>query len=217
MHASRRSIALKVRLPWKRPLDLLIGLPLTVGSLPVIGLLATLVRLGSPGPAFYLQDRVGCNGAPFRMLKLRTMYHGSDDSTHRDAAAAWFAGRAPGDRYKTLDDSRITPIGRFLRRTNLDELPQLFNVVRGEMSLVGPRPAVPYELRHYLPGYFERQCVRPGITGLWQISARERLSAAEMMVLDLRYVREASPWLDVKILARTAGYALASLAGETGR
>jgi len=199
-------------LPWKRPLDLLIGLPLTVCLLPIIGLLATWVRLGSAGPAFYVQDRVGCNGAPFRMLKLRTMYQGSDDGTHRDAADAWFAARAHGDRYKTLDDRRITPNGRFLRRTNLDELPQLFNVVRGEMSLVGPRPGVPYELQHYLPGYFDRQRVKPGITGLWQISDRERLSAPEMMVLDLQYVREASPWLDLKILARTAGHTIASLA-----
>jgi len=140
------------------------------------------------------------------------MYQGSDDGTHRDAADAWFAARAHGDRYKTLDDRRITPNGRFLRRTNLDELPQLFNVVRGEMSLVGPRPGVPYELQHYLPGYFDRQRVKPGITGLWQISDRERLSAPEMMVLDLQYVREASPWLDLKILARTAGHTIASLA-----
>jgi lipopolysaccharide/colanic/teichoic acid biosynthesis glycosyltransferase len=196
---------------WKRPLDLAIGLPLTVLALPIIAVLAVAVCLDSRGPAFFVQERVGRDGERFRLWKLRSMYHQTSDGTHREAAAVWFEASAADNCYKSLADSRITRVGRFLRRTNLDELPQLFNVVRGDMSLVGPRPAIPYELDYYLPHYFERQRVRPGITGLWQISDRMHLSAAEMMALDAEYVRLASPWLDLRIVARTALMALSAL------
>jgi lipopolysaccharide/colanic/teichoic acid biosynthesis glycosyltransferase len=190
---------------WKRPLDLAIGIPLTFASLPLIAVLALLVGADSPGPAFFRQERVGRAGRSFRMWKLRTMQTGCRDDRHRQAAAAWFAGRASAGDYKTLEDPRITRVGRWVRRLELDELPQLFNVLHGEMSLVGPRPAIPYELTHYQPTYLDRLKVPPGMTGLWQVTRRERLSAAEMMELDLRYVRRASPWLDVKTLVRTAG------------
>ncbi len=195
---------------WKRPLDLGLGLMLLLLALPAIVLLAMLVVLESPGSPFFRQERVGWGGARFRMWKLRSMRVDCDESLHREAAADWFAGRARSDRYKSLTDPRITRVGRLLRRSNLDELPQLFNVVRGEMSLVGPRPAIPYELAHYQPAYLGRLRARPGITGLWQVSPRERLSAAEMMQLDLRYVREASLWLDLKILAMTLPALVAS-------
>jgi lipopolysaccharide/colanic/teichoic acid biosynthesis glycosyltransferase len=188
---------------WKRTLDLVVGTAATVTLLPLIACLAAIIRLDSPGPVFFRQERLGRDGIPFRMWKFRSMYHGSDEGRHRAAASAWFAAQPTADGYKTLADPRITRAGRFLRRTSLDELPQLFNVVRGEMSLVGPRPGIAYELNHYLTWYFERQRVKPGMTGLWQISGRDRVSAQEMMALDVRYVREHTLWLDFKILALT--------------
>jgi lipopolysaccharide/colanic/teichoic acid biosynthesis glycosyltransferase len=201
---------------WKRPLDLTLGAIALLVALPLILCLALVVALESPGPAFFGQERVGYQGRRFRMWKLRTMHVGCDEAPHRRTAADWFAGRADGeDRYKTLADARITRIGFLLRLTNLDELPQLFNVVLGDMSLVGPRPAIPYELTHYRPDYFDRLNVPPGMTGLWQVTMRDRLSADEMMQLDLRYVRQASPWLDLKVLAMTAPALLATAARGT--
>jgi len=197
-------------LGWKRPFDLVLGTIALVGALPLILCLALAVVLDSPGPAFFRQERVGRNGRRFRIWKLRSMHAGCDQAAHRRAAARWFAARPTGDGYKSLDDPRITRLGRLLRRSNLDELPQLFNVVRGDMSLVGPRPAIPYELDHYRGADFQRLSVPPGITGLWQVSRRDRLSAAEMMELDLRYVREASTWLDLRILVMTVPAVLAS-------
>jgi lipopolysaccharide/colanic/teichoic acid biosynthesis glycosyltransferase len=188
---------------WKRPLDLVVGTAATLALLPLIACLAAIVRLDSPGPVFFRQERLGRDGVPFRMWKFRSMYHRSDDGRHRAAASAWFAAQPTAGGYKTLADPRITRAGRFLRRTSMDELPQLFNVVRGEMSLVGPRPGIAYELSHYLPWYFERQRVRPGMTGLWQVSGRDRVSAQDMMTLDVRYVRERTLWLDFKILFMT--------------
>jgi lipopolysaccharide/colanic/teichoic acid biosynthesis glycosyltransferase len=204
------SLGRDVRTWWKRPLDLLIALPTLLALLPLIGILALLVRLESAGPAFYGQERIGRRGQPFRMWKLRTMRAGSEQEAHREAAATWFAGRSHGAGYKSLRDPRITRVGRVLRRTSLDELPQLFNVLLGDMSLVGPRPAIVYELRHYLPEYYGRQDVPPGLTGLWQVSGRHLLPAAEMMRLDLRYVREASLWLDLSILFKTIPAVLSS-------
>jgi len=196
---------------WKRPLDLAVGPILLLLALPLILFLALVVMLESPGPAFFGQERVGYQGRRFRMWKLRTMLAGCDQAPHRRTVADWFRGQAePGNPYKTLADARITRVGHLLRLTNLDELPQLFNVVRGDMSLVGPRPAIPYELPHYQAAYFDRLNVPPGITGLWQVTDRDRLSADQMMQLDLRYVREASPWLDLKVLAMTAPALLAS-------
>jgi lipopolysaccharide/colanic/teichoic acid biosynthesis glycosyltransferase len=188
---------------WKRPFDLLVGAAATLAFLPVIALLAVLIRLDSRGPVFFRQERIGIDGARFRIWKFRSMYHDNADAAHRAAAAAWFAAQPTNGHYKSLDDPRITRVGRFIRRTNLDELPQLFNVLSGDMSLVGPRPAIGYELEHYLPWYFERQRVKPGMTGLWQISRRETVSAQDMMALDVRYVRERSLRLDCMILVRT--------------
>ena len=187
---------------WKRPLDLALGLIALAVLSPVMAVLAILVRWDSPGPALYRQERVGQNGVLFRMWKFRSMYIGCDDRNHREAAAIWFSGRASPGPYKSERDPRITRVGRFLRRTTLDELPQLFNVLRGEMSLVGPRPAIPYEIALYQPWYFERQQVKPGMTGLWQISGRDHLSAPKMMALDVQYARECSVWQDLKILAK---------------
>jgi lipopolysaccharide/colanic/teichoic acid biosynthesis glycosyltransferase len=188
---------------WTRPLDVVAGTAVTLLFLPLIALLAVVVRLDSRGPVFFRQERLGQDGRPFRMWKFRSMYHRSDDQRHRAASSAWFAAQPSEGAYKSLTDPRITRAGRFLRRTSLDEVPQLFNVLRGEMSLVGPRPGLAYELEHYLPWYFERQCVKPGMTGLWQVSGRDRVSAKEMMTLDVRYVRERTFWLDFQILLLT--------------
>ena len=181
--------------------------------LPAMLILSVLAQLESPGPVFYRQERVGLDGRRFRIFKFRTMQMNNHENAHREAAARWFAGHPNGTGYKSLDDPRITRVGRFLRRFSLDELPQLLNVLRGEMSLVGPRPALPCELELYLPPYFERQRVPSGITGLWQVSGRDRVSAATMMEIDLRSVREASLWLDLKILGRTGAAVFSSALG----
>ena len=198
---------------WKRPLDLVLATVALLLVLPLMLVLALAVVVESPGPALFGQERVGRDGRLFRMWKLRSMHVDCDQSAHKRAAATWFAGRADGAAFKTLADPRITRVGRLLRRTNLDELPQLLNVLLGDMSLVGPRPAIPYELIHYRRAYFARLNVPPGITGLWQVTRRDRLSAAEMMRLDLRYVRQASLWLDLKVLAMTPAALVTSAAG----
>jgi len=199
----RSAGALHWRASWKRPLDLVVGGSTTILLLPLLAVLAVLVKMDSKGPILFRQERVGLNGARFQMLKFRSMRHNSDERAHRASAMAWFAGQTAAGPYKSLADPRVTRVGRFLRRTSLDELPQLFNVLRGDMSLVGPRPAIEYELEHYLPWYYERQMVKPGMTGLWQVSGRTQLSAGEMMALDVRYVHEVGLGLDLKILALT--------------
>ena len=211
LYASRQRASVS-SLWWKRPFDVVLGTALLLITLPVILCLALGVELEDGGPAFFAQERVGHRGRRFRMWKLRTMHAGCEQVTHRRTAANWFTGRADGSAYKTLADPRITRVGRLLRRFDLDELPQLLNVMTGDMSLVGPRPAIPYELEHYEPVYFRRLAVPPGMTGLWQVSSREQLSAAEMMDLDLQYVREISPWLDLQVLARTGAALVAAAA-----
>lgn len=198
----------------KRLLDVVLAALALLVALPLMAGLALAIVLDSRGSPLFRQTRVGRGGTPFGMWKLRSMRTGCDQSAHRRAAEEWFAGQGPGTRYKTLEDPRITRVGRLLRRTNLDELPQLVNVLAGEMSLVGPRPAIRYELDHYRPEYFARLAVRPGMTGLWQVTRRDRLSAAEMMALDLRYVRERSLLLDLRILAMTVPALLASALRE---
>jgi lipopolysaccharide/colanic/teichoic acid biosynthesis glycosyltransferase len=197
------------RMPWKRLLDLIIGGLLLALASPIMAALALLIKLDSRGPVFYRQNRVGRMGLPFTLLKFRSMGVGEADEQHRALTAGWYRGDDRVRGYKSLPDPRVTRMGRVLRRTNLDELPQLFNVLRGEMSLVGPRPSIEYELAHYLPWYFGRLRVLPGITGLWQVSGRDRLSAAEMMALDVQYVEKCSLGLDIKILALTGPALLA--------
>jgi lipopolysaccharide/colanic/teichoic acid biosynthesis glycosyltransferase len=191
------------RTPGKRAMDiLLVGVVLLVLT-PLMAIVALLVRLDSPGPILFAQRRVGRAGVPFTMWKFRSMRHASGDEFHRQQSLDWFAEAAGPTGYKSRPDPRITRVGRYLRRTSLDELPQLLNVLRGDMSLVGPRPLMPYDRPQYQGWHFQREAVRPGITGLWQVSGRDRLSAQEMMRLDITYVRDWSLWLDLKILAKT--------------
>jgi lipopolysaccharide/colanic/teichoic acid biosynthesis glycosyltransferase len=215
-HTGTRMVSAK-RTPFKRFVDILLATIGLVLAAPILALLIVVIRLDSPGPALFGHSRIGHLGRPFTLWKLRTMSYRSSQAYHVQAARDWFAERRSGERYKTEADPRITRFGRYLRRASLDELPQLVNVLRGEMSLVGPRPLMPYDRPSYESWNFEREVVRPGITGLWQVSGRDRLSARQMMVLDVRYVREWSLWLDVTILARTLTTVLEDIRPMTGR
>jgi lipopolysaccharide/colanic/teichoic acid biosynthesis glycosyltransferase len=192
----------------KRALDVTLASALFVVAGPVLLLLCCLVRLTSTGPALFRQERVGRDMRPFTMLKLRSMYVGNDDLAHRAyvtgmLSAAEGASARHGGLFKLVGDRRITPIGAWLRRTSLDELPQLINVLRGEMSLVGPRPMLPWEADLLAESYRPRFTVKPGMTGLWQVSGRSRLSMHAALELDVEYVRRRSIAVDLSILART--------------
>jgi lipopolysaccharide/colanic/teichoic acid biosynthesis glycosyltransferase len=191
------------RTRWKRVVDVLLGGLLLIALAPLMAIIALCVCLDSAGPPLYRQQRIGRAGKPFTMWKFRSMHHASCEDPHRQQAHNWFHNAPAAHGFKNERDPRITHIGWLLRTTSLDELPQLFNVIRGEMSLVGPRPMMPYDRPEYEPWYFEREAVRPGITGLWQVSGRDQLSAPAMMALDIRYVREWCLWLDFKILFLT--------------
>jgi exopolysaccharide biosynthesis polyprenyl glycosylphosphotransferase len=194
----------------KRTFDLIIA-ALTIAVLfPVWLLIALLIKLDSKGPVFYTQERVGMDGRLFLLYKFRTMKAGADTELHREYQRAFIAGRAEanlGDElkptYKLLADPRITRIGRLLRRTSLDEVPQLLNVLSGDMSLVGPRPPIPYEVEAYELWHRKRLDMKPGLTGLWQVSGRNRLPFEEMVRLDLFYIENWSLLLDLKIILRT--------------
>jgi exopolysaccharide biosynthesis polyprenyl glycosylphosphotransferase len=177
---------------------------------PLWVLMAVLIKLDSKGPVLYRQERVGMDGRVFLFLKFRTMRTGADDRIHREFQRQYIEGRPEtnlGDDvrpvYKLHDDPRVTRTGRWLRRTSLDELPQLLNVLRGDMSLVGPRPPIPYEVEAYALWHRKRLDMKPGMTGLWQVSGRNRLSFEEMVRLDLFYIENWSLWLDLKIMLRT--------------
>ncbi|MBA2627835.1 MAG: sugar transferase, partial [Gemmatimonadales bacterium] len=196
----------------KRAVDLVGAVLGLVVLTPLMALIALAVRLDSPGPVLFRQERIGVGGRRFRVWKFRTMVHGASDRSHRDLVARMLAGDEQGtkhtgtdgkDVFKLLNDPRVTRVGALLRRTSLDELPQLVNVLTGDMSLVGPRPPVPYEFEAYDHWQFDRLQVRPGITGLWQVSGRNLLSYRQMCELDVEYVRRWSVGLDLKILFRT--------------
>ena len=191
----------------KRGIDLVVSLLLLLVFAPIMAIAAIAIRLTSPGPVLFRQRRLGVCGMPFTMLKFRTMHANASDEPHRSYVAGMIKKHdkslSNSGAYKLLNDSRVTMVGRILRRTSLDELPQLFNVLRGEMSVVGPRPALEYEVADYEPWQYERLCARPGITGLWQVSGRNRLSYVEMCRLDVKYVQTWSVLSDLVIIART--------------
>jgi lipopolysaccharide/colanic/teichoic acid biosynthesis glycosyltransferase len=198
----------------KRALDVLVSGLLLIALAPVLSIIALAVRLDSPGPVIFRQRRLGRDLEPFAVLKFRTMHHDASSELHRSLIAKLAAepAVAPSRSLKKLvADPRVTRVGAILRRFSLDELPQLVNVLRGEMSLVGPRPAIEYELDHYTARDFDRFVVRPGLTGLWQVSGRNRLGFREMLELDVRYARQSSLVLDLRIIARTP---VAVLAGS---
>jgi lipopolysaccharide/colanic/teichoic acid biosynthesis glycosyltransferase len=178
----------------------------------VFFVIAAAIKLTSRGPILFRQQRIGEYGVPFTFLKFRSMYADNDSSQHEEYIRQLIAGQASKQPtngtgegvFKLTNDPRIAPGGSFLRRTSLDELPQLLNVLRGDMSLVGPRPPVPYEVEAYATWHRRRLLeAKPGITGLWQVQGRSRVGFDDMVRLDLRYARNCSPWLDLKILLQT--------------
>lgn len=201
------------RLRLKRCTDLLIAVPALILLSPMLALIALIIRLDSPGPVFFRQTRIGMGGRRFVIWKFRTMAADAADDLHRQLVLPLVRGytsdavdgqnEPAGKIYKLAADPRITRAGRWLRRTSLDELPQLFNVLRGEMSLVGPRPSVIYEYNAYDAWQLERLTMPQGMTGLWQVSGRNRLSFRRMHELDIEYVQRWSLRLDLRILAMT--------------
>lgn len=195
----------------KRTLDIAVSLVAIVILAPLLAATCLLVRWSSPGPALFRQERLGRGGRPFTMLKLRTMRCDTGDDIHRDyvtslAAGGQGPGTGSGGLAKLEADPRVTPPGALLRRTSLDELPQLFNVLTGKMSLVGPRPVLQWEAELWpltRPAYSRRFEVKPGLTGLWQVSGRGRLGVDEWIELDADYVRRRGFGLDLLILLRT--------------
>lgn len=200
------TIAQVARSRLKRSLDVLGAVFFGLIALPIWILAAVAIRLDSPGRILFRQTRIGLQGESFTILKFRSMYEDSDEATHREYVTGLVNGEneaANGGVYKLVDDDRVTRVGRWLRRTSLDELPQLINVLRGEMSLIGPRPPLPYEVEHYDAEQMRRLEARPGLTGLWQVSGRNQVSYRSMVRLDLEYIDRWTPWLDVKILLKT--------------
>ena len=190
----------------RRSLDVLVAGGLLLVLTPLMLLIALAIRVDTRGPALFRQRRVGRAQREFTMLKFRTMYSDADATPHREYVQALIGDdRSPerGRLYKLTVDDRVTRVGRVLRSWSLDELPQLINVLRGRMALVGPRPVIPYEVEMYPAEYLRRFDVKPGLTGLWQVSGRNERTYEEMVNFDLTYAREASLLLDLRILVRT--------------
>jgi lipopolysaccharide/colanic/teichoic acid biosynthesis glycosyltransferase len=196
----------QVELAFKRAIDVAAALTIYTVGAPVLAAIALMVKITSRGPVFFRQIRLGKDGKPFVFYKFRTMQHNSDDAVHRNFAQRFINGHMDGDHsrpYKMVRDPRVTLFGAFLRKTSLDELPQFWNVLRGEMSLVGPRPPIAYELAHYQEWHKDRLKAKPGLTGLWQVSGRSMVPFDEMVMLDLHYIANWSLALDLKIILKT--------------
>lgn len=196
------------RVAWtatKRSFDFAASLVGLIVLLPVLLAIAALVKLDSPGPALFRQRRFGHELRPFTLLKFRTMQDGADPKLHQRyiEQLATQPTADDGELKKLTNDPRVTRVGGVLRKLSLDELPQLVNVLLGHMSLVGPRPAIEYELEHYEPRHYERFNVKPGLTGLWQVAGRNELGFNEMLDLDVEYSRTAGPLMDARCLVLT--------------
>ncbi len=204
----------KAYLAAKRVVDVALSLIVIVGLLPIWIAIGVTIKLTSPGPVFYVTESLAMGGRPFRLYKFRTMEHRADERIHREFIASYVRENKPfavevgpdGERrsvFKVVNDPRVTPFGRLLRRSGLDEAPQFINVLRGEMSIVGPRSPRPFEYEHYQEWHKQRLTVPQGITGLYQVTARSRASFDEMVRIDLEYIRRRSLWLDLRIIALT--------------
>jgi lipopolysaccharide/colanic/teichoic acid biosynthesis glycosyltransferase len=192
----------------KRTMDIVGSLIALLLLIPIFALIAALVKLTSQGPVFYCQKRVGQYGKLFNFYKFRSMYMNNDSGLHRDYVTQLIDGAKQAQQsngmYKLVNDPRVTRVGRFLRKSSLDELPQFFNVLRGDMSLVGPRPPLPYEFERYRTWHRRRVLeIAPGLTGLWQVKGRSRTTFDEMVRMDLHYARTRSLWMDIKIILQT--------------
>ncbi len=200
---------------WKGIFDRLLALLSIVLLSPLSVLIVIGIRLDSPGSPIFCQERVGKDGHRFTAYKFRTMHINNDDSEYKEYLQKYILENAPyrldqqgRGIYKVVDDPRVTKFGALLRKTNLDELPQLFNVLKREMSFVGPRPDIPFAVEMYNDWQRKRLSATPGITGLWQVCGRKSLSFDDMVRLDIDYIERQSPLLDAKILLRTAGSVL---------
>lgn len=198
----------KFDLVLKRILDLALGAILFLCTLPLMLLIWIAIRLTSEGPAVLAQERIGYKGRMFKMYKFRTMFSNANDTLHREYVRKWINNHAHSSDngrkvFKISADNRVTPIGRFLRRYSLDELPQIVNVLKLQMSLVGPRPALPYEVESYKEWHWKRFEAPPGITGAWQVNGRNHVSFDEMVSLDIGYIREWSLSFDFLVLVKT--------------
>ena len=203
----------RISITVKRAMDIVGSALALLMCAPVFLVVGIAIKLSSSGPVFFRQQRVGQYGKSFVMFKFRSMHVNNDPTVHKQWFQSFHSGKAERHRtnddtgsgtYKLPNDPRVTRVGRFLRRTSLDEVPQFINVLKGEMSLVGPRPPIPYEVDAYQAWQRGRILqAKPGLTGLWQVSGRSRVSFDEMVRLDLRYARTWSIWLDIKILLRT--------------
>ncbi len=223
---ARQSMNKNIYFALKRVLDIVLSAIALVVFGPLMLLVALAIKLDSKGPALFIQERVGARKQTrdgitsytiqnFRIYKFRTMYTKTDDSIHRNHIKAFVQGTLETDendenKFKLSRDPRITRVGAFLRKTSLDELPQLFNVLKGEMSLVGPRPVPVYEVNEYSFWHRERLTTLPGMTGLWQVEGRSQVSFSDMIRLDIKYLRNQSLWLDLKIILLTVPAVLAS-------
>src|SRR5713101_4448836 len=193
----------------KRIFDLLFTLLILLPLCLVVAIVAAAIRLDSGGPVIYRQKRVGVNGIAFTLYKFRSMYVNSNDSLHRQAIIYYMNGQKLNENsradlsYKQVDVPRITRVGRFLRKTSIDELPQFFNVLRGEMTLVGPRPPLPYEVEHYSQRDRLRLGGKPGLTGTWQVYGRSRVPFQSMVEMDIAYLQQQSLRQDLKLIALT--------------
>lgn len=205
----------------KRAFDIFAAAVMLLVLSPLMLGIAFLVKRASPGPILFVQERLGRDGQPFRFYKFRSMTHNSDDAIHRQFASMFINGDKDGCAdsnngdavFKLKKDPRITAIGSFLRRTSIDELPQLFNVLKGDMSLVGPRPPIAYEIENYQPWHMERLKAIPGLTGLWQVSGRSSVSFDEMVRLDVRYINDWTLFMDMRILLKTIPVVLRGTGG----
>jgi len=183
----------------KRALDVAVASLLLLLCLPLLVVVAIAVKLDSRGPVLFRSARCGRGGEPFTFYKLRSMYTGAEAMKH----TLLHLNEVDGPVFKLANDPRITRVGRWIRRSSIDELPQLWNIIRGDMSLVGPRPPIPAEVEQYTPSQMRRLLVKPGLTCLWQVSGRSDLSFDEWVRLDLDYIFQRSFAMDVRILART--------------
>jgi exopolysaccharide biosynthesis polyprenyl glycosylphosphotransferase len=204
--------------PLKRAFDLAVAIPALVVLSPVMLIIAVAVKVTSRGHVMFAQERIGAGGKPFKFYKFRSMYVGNDAAMHEEYMKALICGKAgtqcqvvdgeEEDVYKLIDDPRITKVGRFLRRYSLDELPQIFNVLKGDMSLVGPRPPLPYEVSAYSAWHLRRLDVKPGITGVWQVDGRSRVTFDDMVFQDIMYDSTRDPLIDLSLCLRTVPAAL---------
>jgi lipopolysaccharide/colanic/teichoic acid biosynthesis glycosyltransferase len=203
----------------KRVADIIIAGLLLIALSPLMVIVAAVVALDTPGPVLFRQRRIGEDGQPFDMLKFRSMRHNVSADTHRLAIKQYMSGqklntsRTTDAPYKLGNDSRITRIGKFIRKTSIDELPQLWNVIKGDMSMVGPRPPIPYEVDLYSARAMERLHGKPGLTGPWQVYGRGTVTFDEMIEMDIGYLSQRSIWYDLKLIALTAPVAILGVGG----